>query len=352
MSSNEAVYRRFLETDLRHGNMQLRFLLIVLLLPIYSFSQTSPASNQSPPILDKQDYVSYNRAIAQAQALVSNKQFQEALAIYQQVITTYSYVFLREYQAATQLALYMNRDSEALNYLKQGISNGWTWKSIRKNRILNRLSNSAEWHQLKKQYPTLRKSYLHRVNSDLRNQVQSMFRKDQRKALGALFTFSPSKQDRYAEKRFAPHSEKQMARLTQMINTHGFPSEQLIGNSYWATVIVSHHNSVSQRFVLQDTLYPAIRPRLMKALEVGQLSPYELATIEDWYVAVKSGRSQKAYGYLDDSLTAAEADSANVLRDRIGLSRIETINRLVDIQEQTGMNFYLPFRSSGKTRIR
>lgn len=332
--------------------MLLRFLLIVIFSPIFGFAQTSTASHQVRPRLDKPDYITYHRTIAHAHKLVAKQQFQEALTVYQQVFNTYSFVFLRDYQAATQLALHTNRIPEAFNYLKLALANGWTWKSIRKNQFLTKLKNEAEWHQLQKQYPSLHKSYLTRVNTDLRNQVHSMFRKDQRKALAALFTFSPKKQDRYAEKRFAPHSEKQMTKLTHIINTHGYPSEQLIGNNYWATVIVTHHNSISQRYVSQDTLYPAIRPRLMKALEVGQISPYELATIEDWFIAIKSGRSQKAYGYLDSSLTASEADSANALRDRIGLSRVETINSLVDLQQQTGMNFYLPFRPSGKTTIR
>ncbi|GAB4020442.1 hypothetical protein GCM10028773_26340 [Spirosoma koreense] len=175
-----------------------------------------------------------------------------------------------------------------------------------------------------------------------------MFRQDQWKALGALFTFSARGQDRYAEKRFAPHSEKQLHRLIEFMNTYGFPGEQLVGNGVWATVILSHHTSISTAYVLKDTLYPSLRPRLFDALKAGQISPYELATIEDWYVAVRSNHQELAYGYLSGELSEAAVRQVDQLREQIGLSRVATIQALLEIQRRTGLNFYLPFRRGKK----
>lgn len=307
----------------------------------------------SQPLLDKtqQDtlslapkngsYITYHRRVASIQELIAHQEYQKALNLYQQVFSTYDFVFVKDYKVAAQLALYVGRNKEAFDYLKKGIANGWAIKAIKKNQFLQKLQNDPEWKNIENQYDSISKIYQIRINTKLREVVKNMFRKDQRKALGALFTFGPKRQDQYAEKRFAPHSEKQLKKLNIILNTHGYPSEKLIHNDFWASVILSHHNSISKEYALKDTLYSAIRPRLLKAIELGEMSPNEFAMIDDWCIAVKSGRKEKQFGYLTDSLTDSERLKANKLREEIGLSSIETINSLIDIQHQTGLNFYL-----------
>lgn len=160
-----------------------------------------------------------------------------------------------------------------------------------------------------------------------------MFKKDQRKALLALFRIGAT-QERYAEKRFAPHSERQMTQLLPIIDQYGYPGERLIHNGYWAAVMLSHHNSISQAYALKDTIYPHVRPKLMKALKLGQMSPYELAMIDDWYMAVKTDRQETHYGYLSGSLTPQAKAKVDQGREAIGLSSVETISLLVDLHQQ------------------
>ena len=168
-----------------------------------------------------------------------------------------------------------------------------------------------------------------------------MFKKDQRKALLALFRVGAT-QERYTEKRFAPHSEQQMAQLLPIIDQYGYPGERLIHNGYWAAVMLSHHNSISKAYALKDTVYPHVRPKLMKALKSGQMSPYELAMIDDWYMAVKTESHETHFGYLSSSLTPQAKTKVDQCREAIGLSSVETISLLADLQQQTGFNCYLP----------
>jgi hypothetical protein len=299
-------------------------------------------SHHRKPYLAKDDYVAYHRTVSQAEALIVDQNYERALSLYEQLIKTYDFVFLREYKLATQLALQVGHTSDAFDYLKAGIQHGWTMKSIKKNKFLSRLQHYHAWHSLENQYDSLRAQYEKRLNAEIREEVKKMFGKDQRKAFAALLRFSNQARERYADQTFAPHSERQMQQLHTILNAHGYPGEKLIGNNYWASVIISHHNSISKAYAVNDTIYPIIRPKLVKALEMGQLSAYEFAMIETWYLSIKTGR--KAYGYLVSELTEAERDEANQLREALGLSSIETINQLLNSYRQTGINPYLPGR--------
>lgn len=319
-----------------------------LFLPVFELSQSFTAENQEH---GQRDYIDYHRTIADAEKLIAHQKYQDALSSYKRVFATYDFVFSRDYKVATQLALYVGSTDEAFTYLRKGIASGWTMKSINKNEFLKPLKSHTEWVTIEKQYVVLRKIYRQKINLSVRTAVKKMFAKDQRKALLALLRFSDKGQERYAEKKFAPHSEKQLAKLNEIIKTYDYPGERLIGNSYWASVMLTHHNSISERHALSDTLYPYIRPKLLQAIEFGQLSPHEFARIDDWYLVIKSGHNEKAYGFLQNTLTEAEKDSANQLRARIGLSSVETTNVLIAIQQQTGLNFYLPSGLAGKVTV-
>jgi hypothetical protein len=141
-----------------------------------------------------------------------------------------------------------------------------------------------------------------------------------------------------------------MFELIKILDDQGYPGEQLIGNNYWMSTILSHHNSISKEYVNQDTLYNFIKPKLIKAIENGQISPYEFAMIDDWYIAVNSGRTQTGYGFLNPPLSSTLTET-NKLREKIGLRTIELRNKLVDVENETGINFYLPDWIKGKIKV-
>jgi hypothetical protein len=170
--------------------------------------------------------------------------------------------------------------------------------------------------------------------------MEEMFKKDQRLDLPYYFRIGQKTKDRYATKKFTPNSEKQIRRLKELLNKYGYPGEQLIGNDFWMSTILVHHNSISTSYSETDTLYPSLQPLLLTAIQKDQMAPDDYALIEDWYVAVKSNHKVGAFGYVS-SLNELELLQSDELRESIGLCSIQTRNRLIDIQEHTGMNFYL-----------
>ncbi len=287
------------------------------------------------------DYADYHAQIEQAEKLLAAESFSEALKVYEGVVSQFEFVFLRDCKVAAQLALFTGNSAKSFDYVRLGIRHGWGLKSIKKDEFLKPLQEENEWTLLVDQYDSLHAIYQARISTDLREEVHRMFKKDQWKAIGALFTFGPDGQDRYAEKKFAPHSEKQMTKLNELIGEHGFPGEKLIGNNFWVSTILSHHNAISEAYCRNDTMYRHVKPQLLAAIKSGEMSPFEFALADDWYTTVASGHTEHAYGYLD-SLTEPELVKANALRSAIGLRSVETRNKLIDLQQKTGMNFHLP----------
>ena len=79
----------------------------------------------------------------------------------------------------------------------------------------------------------------------------------------------------------------------------------------------------------------------MSSLDKGQISPFEIALIENWRTASQSNHQEVSYGYLGPALDPESLEIVNVMRQEIGLRSIELRNALVKIQDETGINFYL-----------
>lgn len=220
-----------------------------------------------------------------------------------------------------------------------GVAAGWELKAIKKNDFLAPLTKGNFWKNLKRKHKKLKQDYAFPINEELKEKVKKMYSKDQWKAFGAIFRFSSKAQDRYAENKFAPHSEGQMEKLKEILKSHGYPGQKLIGNDFWMSTIISHHNSISENYNGQDSLYALIKPLLTQSLERGEISPDELALIEEWsYSTLNNGKTKYA---LLDAPDKENWESVNKARLEIGLRTIEVRNRLIDIQESTGMDFYL-----------
>lgn len=297
-----------------------------------------------------QDYHEYHMRIEGAEKLISDEKFKEALNIYDQVFIAYDFIFSRDYKIAAQLALYIDERQRAFQYIKGGIAAGWNLKKLKKNKFLAPLQDDPEWKTIEEEYDSLYNQYLARIDQNIREKVRLLFKKDQRKALGALFRIGDKAQEKYATKKFAPHSEIQFEELSIILENKGYPGEQHIGNNYWMATIISHHNSITQEYVKSDTLYNFIKPKLIQAIYKGQMSPYEFALVDDWQKAVSSDRTEPGYGYINPP-NQSTLSKTNELRQVIGLRLVELRNKLIDVEYRTGINFYLPDWIEGKILI-
>lgn len=317
-------------THSKHMKIKL-FLFCLVPIIISSAFRT----NESP------NYMEYHKQIIEAERLISQEEFEDALIKYEQLFEIYDFVFIRDYKVATQLAFYLNDRNKGFDLLRKGIANGWHLKDIQKDDFLKPFQKDTAWSSIEHSYSNLHSKYRTRINADLRERVRFMFKKDQKKAMGAFIKLGNKAKEKYGKKKFAPHSEEQMFELIDIFEKDAYPGEKIIGNDFWMSTIISHHNSIALEYVKKDTLYDFVKPQLFKAVEQGEMSPYEYALIDDWKKAVLSGRSEVGYGFLSPPKRSTLLKT-NQLRSKIGLRSVELRNKLVEVERKTGMNFYLP----------
>ncbi len=307
----------------------LTFIFIVHLL----FSTKSKA---------QENYLNYHSKVIECEQLIIERKYSTAINLFDSLFKQFDFLFLRDIKVATELSAFEKDYKSGLKFTRLGIKAGWTLESINKNDNLRSLKEQREWYKIMSAYDSLHQIYLSRLNFQVKEQVHEMFKKDQKKAFGALLRIGQKAKRRYSEKKFAPHSEHQLRELEQILNEYGYPGERLIGNSLWGSVILSHHNSISVNYNSKDTIYAQLKPKLLNALKKGEISPYELAQIEDWRIAALNNHELTSYGFLGTIPDKIILESVNNNRAKIGLRSIDLRNNLIDVENETGINLYLP----------
>ncbi len=307
---------------------------IVLSLLLYSIviSTSGQANN----------YAAYHQEVIRCEQLISEEKIGEARQSLDSLFSQFDFVFLREYQLATELSLFEQDYESAFGFLRLGILGGWSMKNIKKNKNLKPLRDDLRWAELESEYDSLQKIYWSGLKIPLRKEAQRMLKEDQKIALRVFLRIGEKNRVRYALKKFAPHSENVLAWLEKVLIQQGYPGEKLIGNGWWTSVNLSHHNSISAEYTLKDTLYLNLRPELLKAMVRGELHPKEFAIIEDWRNASIHQHESSLYGFLGKIPDNSELMIVNQNRDKLGLRSIELRNKLLDIEKETGLNLYLP----------
>lgn len=286
------------------------------------------------------DYLEYHQSILEAETQISNENYEGALNNLSALLDAYEFVFLKDIKIAAQLAMLVDKPDVTFKFLKRGLASGWTIKEIKRMNLFKTLKSDNRWGLLINDALDLTIEHQNTLDLEIREVVKEMFKNDQKLALGYLFRIGQKAKERYANKKVVPHAIEQMKRLNLIMDDEGYPGEKLIGEPVWMSTILSHHNSISEEFVKSDTLYYAIRPRLLSAIKKGELNPYVFALIDDWRIAIEFDRQKAGYGYIE-SLSKNQIPASDELRQKLNLRSVGLRNKLVDIQEKTGMDFEL-----------
>lgn len=288
----------------------------------------------------QKSYTIYHQMVLDIERLIAQDQYEEALKLYDELFNSFEFIFLREYKIAAQLAAHLGDEYRAFDYLGLGVANGWTIDEIKKHNLLKRLKKNPIWKDLEFNYDALRLDYEYRINDSLRNVVESIFEEDQKMAWNYLFKPTKKSKNKFIAQEAIPTSEGHIKVLRSIIETQGYPGEQIIGNSVWASTMLGHHNSLSPEYQQEDTLYPALQPKLLEAIERGEMYPYNYAVIDDWYISVKSDRKIRSYGIITP-IKQSDIHQCNQTREQLHMRSIELRNQLIDIETKTGINLYL-----------
>lgn len=310
-----------------------KFLLTLILIGCLLVSTTSKA---------QENYLNYHSKVIECEQLIVEAKYTAAINLFDSLFKKFDFLFLRDIKVATELSVFEKDYQSGLKFTRLGIKAGWTLRSINKSNNIRSLKKQREWAKIISAYDSLHNIYLSRLNFQVQEQMHEMIKNDQKKAFGALLRIGQKSKRRYSEKKFAPHSEHQLKELEQILNEYGYPGERLIGNNIWCSVILSHHNSISLNYNSKDTIYAQLKPKLLNALKKGEISPYELAQIEDWRIAALNDHELTSYGFLGTIPDDTILEIVNKNRADIGLRSIDLRNNLIDVENKTGINLYLP----------
>lgn len=296
------------------------------------------------------DYTQYHSEIIAAETLISLEKYEEALMRYEKLFNQYDFIFLRDYKVAAQLSFLIGEKEKGLIYIKKGISNGWELGHLKEHTFLAKHLLASDWELIEEHYEHLHDQFLNSIDTTIRSSVHAMIEKDQKLAYKAYVIEDEKEQEKFISENFPEHSEKQLSDLIDIIESKGYPGEFLIGNDFWVSTILSHHNSQGVAYVREDTLFDFIKPKLMQFLKEGYISPYEIALPEDWKKAVTSEWKESSYGYLIPPNTS-NISQINKARSAIGLPSVQLRNKLIAIETKTGMRLYLPDWVNGTIKI-
>lgn len=288
--------------------------------------------------LTGQNYERYHEQVLEIEKYIAREKYDHALQGYQNLFDSYEFVFLRDYIVASQIALKVGQIGFCKVYMKEAIIRGWDIKHIKRNKFIRNNLPDEDWEEINQEYPELTYFFLTNLNYDLRKKVYKLYTKDQKMAIRAALRLNQKMIRRFCEKKYIPHSEKTVHELIEIIKTNGYPGEKVIGNSWWGSTILSHHNSIFPEYNLNDPLYEQINNLLFDAFKKGEISPYEMVLIDDWYRNVAFDCKESTYGIIS---CENNDEASNELREKFYYRSIELQLILEEIEEKTGMQLEL-----------
>lgn len=132
--------------------------------------------------LQSENYIKYHRSVFEAEKHIVNNNYQQAMAIYEEVIMEFPHVFYKDLHNAAVCAIRCDEFQRAYQLMKQLVLQGYELKDF-DNRAFDLLKeNTADWRTFEQEYPSVRKNYLAGLNSELRGRYYMLFMSDQKAA--------------------------------------------------------------------------------------------------------------------------------------------------------------------------
>ena len=119
----------------------------------------------------QENYMNYHSKVIECEELIVEGKYTSAINKFDSLFNQFNFLFLRDIKVATELSAYDNDYKSGLNFVRLGIKAGWSLESINKNKNLQSLREQPEWAKLMSTYDSLHKTYLSKINFQVKEQV-------------------------------------------------------------------------------------------------------------------------------------------------------------------------------------
>lgn len=270
-------------------------------------------------------YLNYFRATKKARVLALHKEYDASIRILRATFEQFDFEYARDCIHGVEIAALDQNDSALKYFMVCAMKRGVPFSFFEEHEALGSYTSKMFWLKLQERSGALHNTYLKGINQDLRNEVNEMFLEDQaiRKRYYKWYNF-PLRP--FIHRKWKALNKKQVERMMEIAETHGFPGERLIGidpahlhpnvsptqfSAGFPIVIFIHH--YSQPNVSHDSV-------LFQQLENGYLYNEHYASIHDFQVRFGKSRygATGTYALRHHKEAAMEAD-VMAQRDAIGL---------------------------------
>ncbi|GAO27584.1 hypothetical protein [Geofilum rubicundum] len=129
-----------------------------------------------------ENYIKYHRSVFEAEKHIVSKDYQQAMAIYEEVLSNFSHLFFKDLHNAAVCAIMCDEYQRAYQLMKQLVLQGYELKDFDNHAFDLLKENTFLWGIFADEYPSIRKSYLGGLNNDLRGEYYMLYMNDQKAA--------------------------------------------------------------------------------------------------------------------------------------------------------------------------
>ncbi|MCX2741374.1 hypothetical protein [Pontibacter anaerobius] len=297
----------------------LYFILLVLL-------QQHAVAQEAP------DYTQvYHPVINQAELLIVDGKYEEALQAYHEAFEAVPSPFARDYYNAAICALLLQERKKTFNYLEELVQKGVSLEYLERQPVLDSLRATRHWRKFAKKYPKRRRKYDEKLNQELRADLDELYARDQyfRQAKGGWRVHGDT--IRQIEK-------ANVQKLLGWVEEYGYPGEDLIGVADTLeqlprfSIVISRQTKARKGHDFTEVL--------TQAVQQGRIAPQPAAYLLDQqagrnkygsraYVKVNCTKcaDDEELGKLGDymvmKISEEEQEQIDKRREKIGLEPLE-----------------------------
>lgn len=319
----------------------LLYVAAVLLVQHYTFAQQTP------------DYTKvYHPLINQAELLVVDREYEQALDVYKQAFAAVPSPFARDYYNAAMSALELQDRKKTFHYLDKLVLKGVSLEYLERRPALDSLRTTKHWKKFAKKYPKRRQKYEQHLNKELRADLDELYARDQyfRQAKGGL---------RVHRDTIRAIEEANTKLLLGWIEEYGYPGEDLIGLADTLELLPRFTIVIERQTKARDG--HDFAEVLTQAVQQGRLAPYAAAYLLDQQAGANRHGS-RAYAkivcskcadddefdglddYMPMKLSRKEEDRIDERRKELGLEPLELYKyKIVHIGDANRERFILSY---------
>ncbi|MFK8057281.1 MAG: hypothetical protein AB8F78_14250 [Saprospiraceae bacterium] len=176
-----------------------------------------------------QDFQAYYQGTNQAKTAIIQDSLNKALSAYKATFDAFDFGFARDCYNALEVSVKHNDDQLTDYFVRRCILQGITYETLFEDPKLLLFRQTKNWSEVTIDKDSLREIYLHKIDWEIREEVNQMFAEDQViRDLAHKNRFNIFKR-KQLEKRFREVDSRLVQRLLVITKQYGFPGEQLIG---------------------------------------------------------------------------------------------------------------------------